>query len=131
MVNADHQSFAVPNLYIVDGSVLPTQGSANPALTIMALAARCADRLIAGAAPDSATPGRSADDDAEATVTAVDGRAPTRSPPTGPKADGTLAWDSTVMVVVKVGGGGPRGDRLDLRRPGRQDGHRRETCCRW
>jgi choline dehydrogenase-like flavoprotein len=25
--------------------VLPTQGSANPALTIMALAARCADHL--------------------------------------------------------------------------------------
>ncbi len=45
VVNADHQSFAVPNLYLVDGSVLPTQGSANPALTIMALAARCADRL--------------------------------------------------------------------------------------
>ena len=44
VVDADHQSFAVPNLYIVDGSVLPTQGSANPALTIMALAARCADR---------------------------------------------------------------------------------------
>ena len=47
VVNADHQSFAVPNLYLVDGSVLPTQGSANPALTIMALAARCADRLAA------------------------------------------------------------------------------------
>jgi choline dehydrogenase-like flavoprotein len=47
VVNADHQTFAVPNLYIVDGSVLPTQGSANPALTIMALAARCADRLLA------------------------------------------------------------------------------------
>jgi len=45
VVNADHQSFAVPNLFVVDGSVLPTQGSANPALTIMALAARCADRL--------------------------------------------------------------------------------------
>ncbi|MEO8907867.1 MAG: GMC oxidoreductase, partial [Microbacteriaceae bacterium] len=39
-------SFAVPNLYITDGSVLPTQGSANPALTIMAVAARAADRLI-------------------------------------------------------------------------------------
>jgi choline dehydrogenase-like flavoprotein len=39
----------VPNLFITDGSVLPTQGSANPGLTIMALAARCADRLIAGA----------------------------------------------------------------------------------
>ena len=31
--------------FITDGSVLPTQGSANPALTIMALAARAADRL--------------------------------------------------------------------------------------
>ena len=30
--------------YVVDGSALPTQGSANPALTIMALAARAADR---------------------------------------------------------------------------------------
>jgi hypothetical protein len=40
---------AVPNLYITDGSVLPTQGSANPALTIMAVAARAAEQLIAGA----------------------------------------------------------------------------------
>jgi choline dehydrogenase-like flavoprotein len=39
----------VPNLYITDGSVLPTQGSANPALTIMAVAARAADHLISGA----------------------------------------------------------------------------------
>ena len=51
VVNADCRSFAVPNLYITDGSVLPTQGSANPALTIMAVAARAADRLIAGASP--------------------------------------------------------------------------------
>ncbi|HWU59385.1 MAG TPA: GMC family oxidoreductase [Microbacteriaceae bacterium] len=47
VVDGDCRSFAVPNLLIVDGSVLPTQGSANPALTIMALAARAADRLIA------------------------------------------------------------------------------------
>jgi choline dehydrogenase-like flavoprotein len=39
----------VPNLYIADGSVLPTQGSANPALTIMAVAARAADNLAASA----------------------------------------------------------------------------------
>jgi choline dehydrogenase-like flavoprotein len=49
VVDGDLRSFAVPNLLITDGSVLPTQGSANPALTIMALAARCAERLIAGA----------------------------------------------------------------------------------
>jgi choline dehydrogenase-like flavoprotein len=45
VVDGDLRSFAVPNVYITDGSVLPTQGSANPALTIMALAARCADHL--------------------------------------------------------------------------------------
>jgi choline dehydrogenase-like flavoprotein len=46
VVDADHRVFGVPNLYVIDGSTLPTQGSANPALTIMALAARAADRLI-------------------------------------------------------------------------------------
>jgi choline dehydrogenase-like flavoprotein len=45
VVDAGCRTFAVPNLYITDGSVLPTQGSANPALTIMAVAARAADRL--------------------------------------------------------------------------------------
>jgi choline dehydrogenase-like flavoprotein len=45
VVDANLRSFAVPNLYITDGSVMPTQGSANPALTIMALAARCANHL--------------------------------------------------------------------------------------
>ena len=46
VVDRDGRSFAVPNLYIADGSILPTQGAANPALTIMALAARIADRLV-------------------------------------------------------------------------------------
>jgi choline dehydrogenase-like flavoprotein len=49
VVDANLRTFAVPNLYLTDGSVLPTQGSANPALTIMALASRCAARLVAGA----------------------------------------------------------------------------------
>ncbi len=48
VVDADQRSWAVPNLLVTDGSVLPTQGSANPALTVMALAARVADRLTAG-----------------------------------------------------------------------------------
>lgn len=39
------RSWDVPNLFICDGSVLPTQGSANPALTISALAARTAARI--------------------------------------------------------------------------------------
>ena len=42
------RSFAVPNLYLADGSVMPTQGAANPALTIMALAARLGDHLGRG-----------------------------------------------------------------------------------
>ncbi|HLI70598.1 MAG TPA: GMC family oxidoreductase [Ktedonobacteraceae bacterium] len=37
------------NIFICDGSVLPTQGSANPGLTIQALAARTADYLISNA----------------------------------------------------------------------------------
>jgi choline dehydrogenase-like flavoprotein len=45
--DSDHRTWAVPNLFIADGSVMPTQGSANPALTIMALASRLADRLSA------------------------------------------------------------------------------------
>ncbi len=47
VIDSDHRVFGVPNLFVVDGSTLPTQGSANPALTIMALAARAADRMIA------------------------------------------------------------------------------------
>jgi len=45
VVDSDHRVWGVPNLFIADGSVMPTQGSANPALTIMALASRLAERL--------------------------------------------------------------------------------------
>src|SRR5665213_3561440 len=37
----------IANLFVCDGSILPTQGSANPGLTIQALAARIEDYLIA------------------------------------------------------------------------------------
>ena len=47
---AEHRVFGVDGLYVVDGSTLPTQGSANPALTIMALAARAADLMTRHAA---------------------------------------------------------------------------------
>jgi choline dehydrogenase-like flavoprotein len=40
------QTHDIPNLFVCDGSILPTQGSANPGLTIQALAARTADYLI-------------------------------------------------------------------------------------
>ena len=43
------RSWDVPNLFVCDGSVLPTQGSSNPALTISALAARTADWIHAHA----------------------------------------------------------------------------------
>jgi choline dehydrogenase-like flavoprotein len=47
VIDADHRVWGVPNLFVCDGSVMPTQGSANPALTIMALAARLAARMAA------------------------------------------------------------------------------------
>jgi choline dehydrogenase-like flavoprotein len=50
VVNADHRVWNVPNLFLADGSVCPTQGSANPALTIMAMASRLAERMAAGKA---------------------------------------------------------------------------------
>ena len=50
VVNANQRAWAVPNLFLADGSVCPTQGAANPALTIMALASRLAQRMASGAA---------------------------------------------------------------------------------
>jgi len=47
VVDADHRAWGIPNLFVCDGSTMPTQGSANPALTIMALASRLAQRLAA------------------------------------------------------------------------------------
>ncbi len=45
VVDSSHKAWGLENLYVVDGSVFPTQGAANPALPIMALADRCADLL--------------------------------------------------------------------------------------
>lgn len=47
VVNADGQSFDIPNLYISDNSTFPSALSVNPALTIMAVALRTADRFLA------------------------------------------------------------------------------------
>jgi choline dehydrogenase-like flavoprotein len=46
VVDGFGRSHDIANLFICDGSILPTQGSANPGLTIQALAARTADYLI-------------------------------------------------------------------------------------
>ena len=50
VVNADGRAFDVPNLYVSDNSTFPSALAANPALTIMALALRTADRFLAQAA---------------------------------------------------------------------------------
>jgi choline dehydrogenase-like flavoprotein len=47
VVDASHRAWDVPNLFVCDGSVLPTEGAANPALVIMALADRLAGLLDA------------------------------------------------------------------------------------
>jgi len=52
VIDANQRAWAVPNLFLADGSVCPTQGSANPALTIMALASRLAQRMASGEAMD-------------------------------------------------------------------------------
>ncbi|MBA3438546.1 MAG: gluconate 2-dehydrogenase subunit 3 family protein [Pyrinomonadaceae bacterium] len=46
VVNSEGRAFDVPNLYIADNSVFPSALSCNPALTIMALALRTADRFL-------------------------------------------------------------------------------------
>jgi choline dehydrogenase-like flavoprotein len=48
VVDSDHRVWGVPNLFVADGSACPTQGAANPALTIMALSSRLAERLKNG-----------------------------------------------------------------------------------
>ncbi|MDU0369854.1 GMC family oxidoreductase [Hymenobacter endophyticus] len=46
VVNPDGKAFDVPNLYICDNSVFPSALSVNPALTIMALSLRTADKFL-------------------------------------------------------------------------------------
>jgi choline dehydrogenase-like flavoprotein len=45
VVDSSHRAWGVPNLFVCDGSVFPTEGAANPALVIMALADRLAELL--------------------------------------------------------------------------------------
>ncbi len=47
--DAEHRVWGVDGLFVCDGSVMPTEGAANPALTIMALASRLGERLASGA----------------------------------------------------------------------------------
>jgi choline dehydrogenase-like flavoprotein len=45
VVNADCRSWDIPNLWVCDGSVFPTVGGVNPALTIQTIAMRTAARI--------------------------------------------------------------------------------------
>jgi choline dehydrogenase-like flavoprotein len=51
VVDQNGRSFDVPNLFICDNSVFPSSLSANPALTIMALALRTADKFLENSSP--------------------------------------------------------------------------------
>jgi choline dehydrogenase-like flavoprotein len=46
VTSPEQRVWGTRNLFISDGSVCPTQGSANPALTIMAISSRFAERLV-------------------------------------------------------------------------------------
>ena len=48
VVDSDHKVFGTANLYVVDGSSVPTSLGANPQLTIMAMALRAGERLADG-----------------------------------------------------------------------------------
>ena len=45
MIDPDHRTHDVPNLFICDGSSMVTSGRGQPTMTIMALAFRAAERI--------------------------------------------------------------------------------------
>ena len=45
VIDADHRTHDVPNLFIVDGSSFVTSGRGQPTMTIQSLAFRAADRI--------------------------------------------------------------------------------------
>ena len=49
VVDAKHRSHDISNLFICDGSSFVTSGRGQPTMTIMALAFRAADHIIAAA----------------------------------------------------------------------------------
>jgi choline dehydrogenase-like flavoprotein len=56
VVDADHRAWDCPNLYIIDGSTMPSGAAVNPTSTIFAMAARAAERMVAhrrGTTPSS------------------------------------------------------------------------------
>lgn len=49
VTSADGKTWEIPNLWICDGSLMPTGGGVNPSGTIMALACRIGDGIVAQA----------------------------------------------------------------------------------
>ncbi len=47
VTDRDGRTWDISNLWICDGSLFPTGTGVNPSLTIMALACRIADRILA------------------------------------------------------------------------------------
>ena len=47
VTDRDGRTWAIPNLWVCDGSLFPTSGGVNPSLTIQALACRIGDRIAA------------------------------------------------------------------------------------
>ena len=58
VVDADCRVFGIDNLFIAGSSVFPTSGSANPTLTIVALALRLASHIENAAAPENQSASR-------------------------------------------------------------------------
>ena len=83
VVDADHRVWGTDNLFVADGSVMPTQGAANP---------RTHDHGARVAPGGPLVP---------AVIRARAYRVPTDAP----EGDGTLEWDSTSVVVVEAGEG--------------------------
>jgi choline dehydrogenase-like flavoprotein len=59
-LDADGRFRGLENLYVVDGSVMPSSAAVNPSLTIAALSLRAARRLAAQARPAHAIRQRAA-----------------------------------------------------------------------
>lgn len=58
VTDPDGRTWDIANLWICDGSLMPTSGGVNPSLTIMALASRMADRIGALAGQGALRRGR-------------------------------------------------------------------------
>lgn len=50
VTDGDGRAWDVPNYFVCDGSLMPTGGGVNPSMTILANAARIADRMVVMAA---------------------------------------------------------------------------------